>query len=392
MSDKASVTNDSTIDVCVRHQWTRQTELTSYMSADWQEYVGRPGSLPGGRGARPILLAFPWFHPNGGRAAEASVGEDTPAGSDPEMVAGDLFDHGAAERCILTHDALMYTPAMTNPYLAREVARAANDWTIDRWLSSDDRFHGLVLVPNQSPDQAAAEVRRVGEHGQMVGVLMAGNGIGKPFGHPLCHPIFEAACELDLPIVIHTGGDAVPDATTQTTAGGLPATYSEYRALAAQPLMTHLISFIGQGVFEKFPTLRLVLMGGGVAWIPGILWRFDTNYKGFRRETPWVKDLPSTYFRRRVSVATYPLDAPRDPASLRALLESFGGLEDVLCYGSGYPDRECNTPPDVMNALPEAWRSKVMHENARRVFRLPPAAATQGKGSPEMHRAGEPVS
>jgi predicted TIM-barrel fold metal-dependent hydrolase len=347
-----------------------------YMSDDWRAYVGTPGSLPGGRGARPLLLAFPWYHPQGRTRDGARLPGGAPAGSDVDVVREQVLDAGGVGRCVLGFGDAMYTPAMTNPHLAEAVARAANDWTIDRWLAADERFHGLVLAANQSPEAAAEEIRRVGGHPQMVGVLMAGNGIGKPFGNPLCHPIYEAAAELGLPIVIHTGGDAVPDATTQTAAGGLPATYAEYRALAAQPLMTHLVSFIGQGVFERFPDLRLVLMGAGVSWIPSLLWRFDTNYKGFRRETPWVKELPSVYFRRHVAVATCPFDAPQARPGLIRMLEAFRGLEDVLCYGSGYPDRDGDVPAEIAEALPEDWRAKVMHDNAAGLFPWPNGAGS----------------
>jgi predicted TIM-barrel fold metal-dependent hydrolase len=360
--------SEPVVDVCVHHEWATQAEVMEYMSSDWQEYIGRPGSLPGGRGARPLLLAFPWYHPQGGLPPERRG-----AASDPAEMRAQLLDAGSVDRCVLSYRAAMYTPAMTNPHLAHEIARAANDWTIDRWLSADPRFHGLVLAPNQMPERAAEEIRRVGEHPQMVGVLMAGNGIGKPFGHPLCLPIYEAAAELGLPVVIHAGGDAVPDATTQTAAGGLPATFGEYRALAAQSLMTHLVSLVGQGVFERLPELRVVFAGAGVAWIPSLLWRFDTNYKGFRRETPWVKEHPSAYFRRHARVATFPLDAPQDRAGLIRSLEAFRGLEDVLCYGSGFPDRDSDLADEVRDALPEDWRRRVMHDNADALFPWPRA-------------------
>jgi predicted TIM-barrel fold metal-dependent hydrolase len=83
---------------------------------------------------------------------------------------------------------------------------------------------------------------------------------------------------VDLPIVVHFGGDS-PD----QLGGGLPKTYAEYRVLAAQPVMSHLLTCIGQGVFVKYPNLRMLIAGVGAAWVPWMLWRFDANYKAMRR-------------------------------------------------------------------------------------------------------------
>ena len=74
------------------------------------------------------------------------------------------------------------------------------------------------------PDEAAAEVRRVGQNDRMVGIAMGNNTQAKPFGHPAYHPIYKAACSgllkvfLDLlPSDILRGKSVLPLAT-----GGSP--------------------------------------------------------------------------------------------------------------------------------------------------------------------------
>jgi predicted TIM-barrel fold metal-dependent hydrolase len=283
-----------------------------------------------------------------------------------------LLDASRVERAILSYDSAMLMPALPNSHLAREVIRAANDWSVDRWLSGkDDRLYGLILVPNQVPDDAAAEVRRVGKNPRMVGVLLGENGVGKLFGHPVYHPIYEAAVELGLPVVLHVGSDAVPDTQTATSAGGLPVTYADYRILAAQPLMAHLVSFIGQGVFEKYPDLRLFVVGIGASWIPGLMWRFDTNYKTLRREVPWVTRIPSEYLRSNVRISTYPLDRTPKPEQLVRILNAYGGAEDLLCFASGYPDWDANDVSYVADRLPSEWHRKIFYDNALTFFRWP---------------------
>jgi hypothetical protein len=52
--------------------------------------------------------------------------------------------------------------ARPNPYIAAQLASAANAWTIERWLGRGKHFRSLMLICNQIPEHAAAEIQRVG--------------------------------------------------------------------------------------------------------------------------------------------------------------------------------------------------------------------------------------
>jgi uncharacterized protein len=157
------------------------------------------------------------------------------------------------------------------------------DWLVSFWC------------PPNSPDHAAAEIRRLGENPRFVGVALGANGLGKPFGHPVYHPIYEAAHIHGLPIVLQAGSEGLADSINFSIAGGAPASYGEYHAHCGAPLMAYIVGLIAQGVFDLFPSLRFLLVGGGAAWIPAFLWRMDGfGYMG-RSEMPWLSALPSEY-------------------------------------------------------------------------------------------------
>jgi predicted TIM-barrel fold metal-dependent hydrolase len=344
------------IDACVHHSWPSEAEVAGYLTAEWREYVGRPGSLRGGHGARPIHLQSPHRFPGAGLGVNA----DDRSRALPDAP----VDHA-----VLVQEAGVFLSAEPNPHLAREVARAANDWLIDRWLddAAGQRF-GAVVAANQNPEEAAKEILRAGAHPRMVAVLLGASGLSKGFGNPIYDPVHRAAAELGLPLLVHADGDTALDSLLQSSAAGQAATYSEARILSCHALMTHLASFVGHGVFERYPGLRVLLVGGAMSWLPAFVWRFDADYKGLHRETPWVKRLPSDYVREHIRVTTYPLDTRSDPEGLRRGLATFDGMEDVLCFASGYPRPDAVDPSEVAGSLPEAWHAKVFKENAAALF------------------------
>lgn len=357
----------SVIDCCVHHQWASEHELREYLPSGWQEFLGEPGSLPGGLGSRPIEIDSAYADPlRRARVAHDANGGDGAHASHPTS----RGDHDDLAAVILTFDTGLYAATHPNPFFAAEIVNAANRWSLEHWLDDGGNRYGMILAATQTPDEAAEEIRRLATHSRVAGVALGASGIGKPFGHPLYLPIYKAAVEAGLPVMIHAQGDRTLDSINNPTAGGSPMTYGECNALAAQPLMTHITSLIAHGVFEKLRDLRVVVSGGGVAWLPSFLWRLDMDFKGLNRELPWLKRLPSEYFMDHVKVVTYPLDEPPDPPALFRLLETVEGVEDLLCYGSGTPHSNADEIDDVEPRLPEKWRNRVFSDNARRVLRL----------------------
>ena len=346
------------VDLSVRHHWRRQDDVTAYLSRSWRQMLGTSGSLPGGRGARSIVLAFPYQDP-----MPLRDGGGAPYVTDYETLRRDHLDRHGIAVAVLTYGPLRLTAALPDVRLSVEVARAANDWTRAEWLERDNRLRGSILIAAQDPSAAAAEIRRCARDDRMVQVLLGVNSSGRPLGDPGFRPIFAAAAEVGLPVAIHAGGEAVPQAIGNVVAGGVPSTYAEYHALRAQGLMSALTSLILSGVLERFRTLKIVLAGGGFAWLPALMWRFDENYKALRREVPWVKRAPSEYLADQVRLTTYPLE-PGGAVGLPGILGAIDSFERLLCYASGYPESDLDTPEAVIAALPGHWASSVMGQNA----------------------------
>jgi uncharacterized protein len=359
------------IDGLAFHEWPSLKALAPYLAPGWREVLLRPHDRTG-----PVNMLTPvlYTNPLGGKLP-ASYPETGRAGSSFELLEKLLLSDGERSQVVLGYDDGVAASAFPNYYLARSVVQAANDWTREEWLARDDRLFGLVLIANSLPEDAAAEIRRAGADERFVGVAMGGNGLSRPFGHPVYHPIYRAAAELGLPIVIQAGSDTMADQGTPV-AGGLPATFAAYRALSMESHMSHVASLIVQGVFDLLPDLKVLIVGGGAAWIPGYLWRLDNQYKQIDQEAPWLKALPSEYFSRHVRVATHSLEAPAGGA-LAKLLGALPGAEHLLVYTSCFPDSDGERPEAVAGRLPAAWGDRVLRRNALELFRWPSRVASE---------------
>jgi predicted TIM-barrel fold metal-dependent hydrolase len=107
----------------------------------------------------------------------------------------------------------------------------------------------------------------------------------------------------------------------------------------------------------------------GISWIPMVLWKLDSRYAMLRRESPWVKRLPSEYIMKHVWFSTQPIDAPdRRGGGLVQMLRSYDGIEDRLCFATDYPHWDADEPNQVAAILPASWQEKICYGNARQFF------------------------
>jgi predicted TIM-barrel fold metal-dependent hydrolase len=255
--------------------------------------------------------------------------------------------------------------AMPDPDLASVIASAYNQWLADVWLGADERYRAALVTAPQDPAQAAKEIRRTGRHSGFVAVLLPLTNI--LMGQRHYYPIYEAAAELGLPVTIHpNSGDGI-FSTAPTMAGG-PPTYSvEWHTGLSQVFHANLVSLVCHGVFERFPTLKVVITEGGFAWLPDVLWRLDKNVKGLRDEVPWIRRLPSEYIFDHVRFTTQPSIEPRRREHLHALCDIVRA-DRTLMFSSDYPHWDFDDPRRALSSCPEEIRARVRVENALELY------------------------
>jgi predicted TIM-barrel fold metal-dependent hydrolase len=251
---------------------------------------------------------------------------------------------------------------------AAAITSAINDFTIDNIATKEKRLKGSISIPTQDPQLAAKEIDRVGSHPEMVQVIVP-NGAERPYGNSYYHPIYEACVRHNLPFAIHVSMEGIGRNPPPTGAGHV-SHYAEYRLARAGVMMAHLASFIYEGVFELFPTLKVVMIEAGTLWIAPALWRMDQDWKALRHNTPWVKKWPTEYYRSNVRVTSQPIEVPTKPEMFETMLDSIYA-DECLMFSSDYPHWDFDSPMLAFPKMSDERWERIFYQNARELYNLP---------------------
>ena len=343
------------VDIDVHNSPATPAEIREYLPAKWNDVKSLIPAVP----TTNLLVGY--FTP----VPHVRRTDGGPPASSYKVIKEDLLDPFNYYKAILTHNIGQY-PELLNQYYMVDVCRAANDWMVDRWLSLDERLAAVMVVPTPMIEEAVAEIHRLGDHPQIVGILFASNPLRRPLGDPIYHPIYAAAVQHGLAVTSHIG---IEHASTYPA--GPPASLMASTGTLHGSAGHHISSFITHGVFEKFPDIKLILKEYGIALLPSLIWRLDAQYPRLRRESPWVKRYPSEYMHDHVSLSTQPLETGERTHDLAEYLSVIDGIEDMLCFSSDYPHTSMDDHMYVARKLPSAWHRKLFYENACRSYGWP---------------------
>jgi uncharacterized protein len=231
--------------------------------------------------------------------------------------------------------------------LAYAMARAHNRGIVD-FCSIDRRLLPVCYVPFADIDLAAQMTREAIDLGAAA-LKIASH---PPRDHSPSHVGFDRvwaqAEEAGVPIVFHVGGEQPMNPVYKVN--GLPPvpdfhggdtnfTSVSYMAIPYAPMQA-LATMIVDGVFDRFPSLKLGVVELGAAWLPGLMRSMDSAAEAFRRNEERLQKLsllPSEFVRRQVRVTPY----PHEPAGW--IVDNTG--PEVAMFSSDYPHVEGGRNP-----------------------------------------------
>src|SRR5262249_13899280 len=207
-------------------------------------------------------------------------------------------------------------------------------------------------------------VRRLGVAGAMI---TGAPPEDKSYDHAMYEPFWAAAQDLDAPISLHVDTNRpaphVVAESNRTSRAALLANADYWVRVA----LGHLVL---EGVFERYPRLRVGSAEHELGWVPYFLDRLDYTYTQRARRAHWHRHatdaLPSDFFRNNVFLS-FQEDAMgiRD----RALI----GV-DLLVWGSDYPHTESTFPRSraildrILDGVPREERRRITASNVARLY------------------------
>lgn len=252
---------------------------------------------------------------------------------------------------------------LRHPDWGAALARAVNNWLIAEWLEKDPRLVGSMIVPPRQPALMIEEIERVGSHPQVRQVLFPVRN-DRLWGDRSFHPVYSTMARHDLVMGLHVGGttEGPPSPT------GYASWFAEEYAAECGIFAAQITSLVSEGVFKNVPDLRVSVLEGGFSWVPMWGWRFDKEWKGLHRETPWLDRAPWQVIRESMRFSIAPADAG-PPAAMERVIEWLGS-DDLLMFATDYPHGHNTDVAALLSAMPESMRPRMMSESAREWYGL----------------------
>lgn len=242
--------------------------------------------------------------------------------------------------------------------MAAAFCRATNDWLRDQWLNRDPRLRASIVIPAHNTELAVAEIERRADDPRFVQILMLVSG-EVTLGRRQLWPIYRLAERLGLPIGVHAGSAY----RYAPTAVGWPSYYVEDYIAQSAAFENQLQSLISEGVFAKFPELKVVAIESGLTWLSGFIWRADKTWKGVRAEVPWVTRAPSEILRDHVRFTVQPIDAPDEAEGILRLIDHLKS-DELFMFSTDYPHWQFDGENALPDQLPDSLLRKIICDNA----------------------------
>ncbi|MBA3070525.1 MAG: amidohydrolase [Hyphomonas sp.] len=227
-------------------------------------------------------------------------------------------------------------------------AADAHNRMMTDFCSIDRRLLPVAYVPLEDFARADATVK--------LAIQLGAKGIMVPSVCPQKHspshigldPVWRAAEEAGLPILLHVGGEEKLNPVYKEN--GLPPVPDfhggddNFTSVSYMPIpqsaMQTLATLIFDGVFDRFPKLKWGAIELGASWVPGWMRAMDSAAHAFIRNEERLQKLstrPSEIVRRQFRAAPY----PHEDAGW--IIRNSG--DEIALFSSDYPHVEGGRNP-----------------------------------------------
>jgi predicted TIM-barrel fold metal-dependent hydrolase len=340
------------------------------------------------------------------RSGELTYSQTRPSGWTAPLRLRDM-DMDGIEVSVLYPTSMLGLQSLRDIDFGQVQARVYNDWCSAHLAEGQGRLYGAGALPpmHEAEDvQAVAdEIRRVADLPGMVSVFMRPNPAvdWRQFNDPVYDPIWRAAADTGLPIAFHPflapdlpgacqglklararnqDGSYTPldelDRAIRDQAGlHLPNIYFTQAIANPVDVMSAICFIVSGGVAERFPGAKFIFLEANGGWLVPWLERLDHHARKFSWDVPWLKMLPSEYFRRQCWISFDP-----DETMLAFTANSPLCGADRIIWASDYPHPDAKFPgitqelAEALEGLTYEQKRAITSESAVTLYGIRPAA------------------
>lgn len=222
----------------------------------------------------------------------------------------------------------LWAAMIKDPILVREGAKALNDFALAELQGTSNRLVATATIPLLDTADAVAELQRCAANGYHAIFLPTVPPGGRPmWNDEIWDPLWAAADEASQVVAFHIGTDG--EQIVFRGRGGALLNFNE-TSYGGQRAAAMLIT---AGVFDRHPSLKILISEGGVTWVPFL---GDRLNESMRQQPmfvwPKLKMMPKEYMNQHV-YASFQHDVTAVP-TFTAM-----GYTNVM-FGSDYPHLE----------------------------------------------------
>jgi len=340
------------------------SEITDRIDNDYlrdaaKSFRERGGSPPGLLNIQPGMLYQDMFGriPHG-QQSDAIIGEDT---------------HRQIEltRRAMDSMGIDYTVAFPTPMLLLgmhpqaevEVAlgRAFNRWLIEELLPREPRIKAMMYLPFNDPDACVDVVEEFADAPGVIGFTVVSTRY-KPVHHNSYMRLYAALQAAGKPLAFHSGFHWGDESMKQVN-----RFISMHAISFCYFNMIHMTNWVINGIPERFPNLKVIWVESGLAWVPFLMQRLDSEYMMRSSEAPMLRRRPSEYIRD-MYFTSQPLETS-DLKLTQATMEAINA-ETQLLFASDWPHWDFDLPRSITSLpfLSEQAKRNILGLNAARLF------------------------
>jgi predicted TIM-barrel fold metal-dependent hydrolase len=245
--------------------------------------------------------------------------------------------------------------------------RGFNRWLLEDWsYDYESRLYSAPYLTLSDVDWAVEELEFVLDQGARIinmrpGPVVAPDG-NRSFGDARHDPFWARVDEAGVTVAFHSGDSGYG---FMLEAWGVSPEFQAFRIpplytlLTMSPISDTVASFIADGLFHRYPNLRLATIENGAEWVRPL---FGKLKKSFQMRSQMFPEDPRDTFRRHVWVSPFYEDDLPD-------LKDMIGVDRII-FGSDWPHAEGLAEPlSYVEDLADAGFTqddvdKVMYANA----------------------------